>query len=156
MPSQSLWNLRNKGKQKKMNCAITVTLEFTQQRQTKEQKTLESKRLPFCLTFFQSSFSPLCADWSEACFPPADIEHVLNSAMCFQPAADKSEDVLRVANVITQSSCGLRSMVWLGLQFTTACNTLSTLPAAYLQQVQLHVLLTACCSQFCAFLHACW
>ena len=99
----------------KMNYAITVTLEFMQQRQTKEQKTFESKRLPFCLTFFQSSVSPLCADWSEACFPPADIEHVLNSAMCSRPAAEKSEDVLRVVNVITQSSCELQSMVWLGL-----------------------------------------
>ena len=25
----------------------------------------------------------LCTDWSKECFPPADTEHVLNSAVCF-------------------------------------------------------------------------
>ena len=115
------WTMTVLAPREKMNCAIAVTLELTQQRQTKEQKTFESKRLPFCLTFFQSSFSPLCADWSEACFPPADTECVLNSAACFRPAAEKSEDVLRAVNVITQSSCELQSMVWLKATLVHYC-----------------------------------
>ena len=63
--------------------AITVSLEFMCQGQTKEQKTYELKSLPFRLTF--TSFSHpfyICTDWLKVCFPHKDLELVLKSATC--------------------------------------------------------------------------
>ena len=56
----------------------------TKKRGKKRKKKHSNKRVRhFCLTSVSVNLFHLCADWSKACFLPAEIERVLNSAMCF-------------------------------------------------------------------------
>lgn len=72
-----------------LRATITVSLEFTCQGQTKQQRTYELKGLPFCLTFpsFRHPFY-ICTDWFKVCFPHKDLELVRKSVTCFLPTAE--------------------------------------------------------------------
>ena len=44
-------------------------------------------------------------DWSKTCCPPTEIECVLNSASCCQPAGETSEDVPHAMNLMALQNC---------------------------------------------------
>ena len=65
----------------------------------------------------------LCAVSSEKCYPPAEIECVLNSAICFRQAFSLLMKYLRACHTLhyltEQQNCSIKTIVWLRLSLET-------------------------------------